>query len=374
MARKKKANTPKTKGKTKGKFKNLAERLRIGKPKRFSKTFELPINQIHVQPEIFQGRSVPYAKETYNKILREGYDKSYDPIVVWKDPKTNKYIVISGHSRLAAARELYKRGQKDLATLPVKEFLGDRDDAIDYALIESNRSGKAEGIESDIKAYIRAKQRGYNKDFLRSIFKKDSYIYTLDKLAHLDPKGLFIERLRQVDEALAAGEAKESKHWPYLLRNAVWVGILRKKYPQLTNRHEREIFDFLYKDNGKNAKTIKKDDFFKKIENIVESPGFDPKKPLFLKEKKFKHIKETDPEFLAYKRRQAAIKEANDERLQKERLSVQFARLGKNSKAKEYLQQANELQKWILQKYDELFDFEEKLKKHDKTLEKSKLF
>ncbi len=371
---KKNSNTPKTKGKIKRKAKNLAERLRIGKSKRFSKTFELPINQIIVQPEIFQGRSVPYAKETYNKILREGYDKSYDPIVVWKDPKTKKYVVISGHSRLAAARELYKRGQKDLATIPVKEFLGDREDAIDYALIESNRSGKAEGIESDIKAYLRAKQRGYNKEFLRSIFKKDSYIYTLDKLAHLDPKGLFIERLRQMDEALASGDKKEAKHWPYLLRNAVWVGTLRKIYPQLTNKHEKEIFNFLYKDNGKNAKSIKKEDFFKKIENIVESPGFDPKKPLFLKEKKFKHIKETDPEFLAYKRRLAAIKEANDERLQKEKLSVQAARMGYTKRSKELLEKANELQKWILQKYDELFDFEEKLKKHDKALSKAKLF
>lgn len=135
---------------------------------KFSNTQQIAVNNILLKPEIFQGRNVPFASETVAKIVKEGFDTSQDPIVLFKDKDKN--IVISGHSRFEAAKKL------KLKTIPVKFFNGDLDDAIDFALIESNRSGKAEGIESDIKAYLRAKQRGYNREFLKSIFKTDSYI------------------------------------------------------------------------------------------------------------------------------------------------------------------------------------------------------
>jgi len=125
--------------------------------KRFSDVKLIPREQITTDPKTFQGRQVKYAQETVNKIVREGFDKSQEPIIVWFDSIKNKYIVISGHSRWEASEILYKKGDKSLKNMPAKVFLGDKDEAIEYAVLESNRSGTEEGFKSDLKAFKIAK-------------------------------------------------------------------------------------------------------------------------------------------------------------------------------------------------------------------------
>ena len=82
---------------------------------KFSLPFRLDPKKIEIAPQIFQGRETPFSQETVNKILEEGYDPSYEPIVVFReeqfqgqDTSKGKFIVISGHSRLHAVLNLLK--------------------------------------------------------------------------------------------------------------------------------------------------------------------------------------------------------------------------------------------------------------------------
>jgi len=331
---------------------------------KFSKVYTIPLKSIKVMPEIFQGRTVPFAKETVRKIVKEGFDTSQEPIVIYKHSKFGN-IVISGHSRFEGAKICYANGDKTLKKIPVKIFKGDFEDAVDYAVIESNRSGKAEGIESDIKAYVRAKQRGYNKEFLRSIFKSDSYINQLRDLAGLNPKGEFIKNLTQTSE----------RSFPYLLRNAIWVGSLRRIYSnELTSKHELEMFNFFYK-RGNKGITVKKQSFFDTVKKKVENPLFKKTESLRLAyNKEFERVSEKNPGFIKYRQIQSAINQRNAERTRKEQLLVYAQQEGKKSVAKTIEKELLLLTKSIRAKYIDLLKIQSDLKKEDKRLGTQSLF
>lgn len=333
---------------------------------RFKYKFSVPqkfdVSKIILKPSIFQGRTVPYASETVDKIIREGYDITQDPIVLFKDGNEN--IVISGHSRFEAAQRLNKKGK--LKQITVKFFNGDIDEAIDYALIESNRSGKAEGVESDIKAYKRAVDRGYNKNFLKSIFKEESYIMILKNLSCLNAKGRFVE-------ILSKGENTEAKSFPYLLRNATWCGTLRRINPNLTNEHELEMFNFLYK--SENGLKIKKQAFFDLISKKVDKFDFDPSKPLQLnKVKEFDMIKESDPGVVRYNSIRNAIRSYQDDFYKKTEFAVRASLSGDKAKEKEFTLKLNEIAQAMKNKFIELIKLESGLKKENTRLKTSGMF
>jgi hypothetical protein len=245
---------------------------KFGMRNRFSKIFEIPIQDIYTNPKMFQNRNEEFSKSTYEKIIREGFDKSEDPIIVWRDNKTNKYFVISGHSRLKAAQTLYNNGDENLATLPVKEFLGDLDDAISYATLESNRSGTPEGLLADVRAYKKAIKESCNKECLKGLFKTESYISTLQRLSYLDENGEFLRILN---------DAGQAKNFANIQKYAEWTGELRKYYEdKLTDKHEKEIFDFLFTESNK---LFRKDEFVNLIEKAINHITFEPSKPLNLK-------------------------------------------------------------------------------------------
>jgi hypothetical protein len=223
---------------------------------RFSEQKNIDRSNIVVDPRRFQGRQSEFSEDSVQSIVNKGaYDRSGEPIVVWYDGALDKYIVISGHSRFEATRRLYEKGDKSLQTIPVKEFIGDMDEAMDYAILESNRGGTEEGIVSDIMAYRRAVESGKSKDFIKGVFKPESKLHKLQKLYFLNPKGEFIEWLGK----------ESSQSFPYLERNAQWVGEIRSFLPQLSDLHEREIFDFIYKSGNKKALEMSKIDFYNKI-------------------------------------------------------------------------------------------------------------
>ncbi|OJJ16728.1 hypothetical protein BKI52_33005 [marine bacterium AO1-C] len=242
--------------------------------KRFSTVKEIPREQIITRPELFQGRQGKWSQESVDKIVREGFDKSREPIEVWLDPESEKYIVISGHSRFEASRLLYEQGQGDqtLETLPVKIWQGDLESAIEYAVLESNRGSTSEGLLSDINAFKLASQKGCNGECLRGYFKTNAYINSLQRLSKLNPKGLFLEKLSDPGQA---------KSFSNLQKYAEWIGELRKQYPKLSNNHENEIFKYLYL-SGKTKLPQKKEGFVRPIERAVTNFFFDSKKPLNL--------------------------------------------------------------------------------------------
>ena len=240
---------------------------------KFSKAFDLDAGKIAVSTSRFQGRDGEYSEDTVQAIVNKGkYDRNADEIIVWKDPDDGKYYVISGHSRWEASRRIFDKGlQPDLATMPVKEFIGDEDEAIDFATIESNRASTDEGLKSDLSAYHRAIARGWNRKRLLAAFKPETKLAKLKDLSHLNFKGPFITQMGTEAE----------KHFPYLERNARWVGVLRDQLP-LTNEHEQEIFNFFYKENEAGQK-LSKDQFFKLINDKVNRIDFDAANALNLK-------------------------------------------------------------------------------------------
>lgn len=255
-----------------------SENLLTDKPlpeskQRFSAIKEIPRSQITTMPELFQGRQTAYSEETVEKILSEGYDKSNEPIIVWFNSENEKYVVISGHSRWEASKRLYEKGDESLETMPVKEFIGDKEEAVSYAVLESNRASTSEGFLSDLNAVKKMMNDGYNKSEMAKYIKPDSYLEKLINYTYLNPNGQFVDYLSQ--------PAKHSV--PYLERNANWVGQLRKQFgSKLTNSHEKEIFDYFYKENKKGL-FIKKEDFVNMINGRVMSLDWNENKPLNLK-------------------------------------------------------------------------------------------
>jgi len=240
---------------------------------RFSAIKEIDRKEITVMPELFQGRQNAYSEESVNKIVSEGFDKTNDPIIVWYDKDIEKYVVISGHSRWEASKRLFASGDVSLQTMPVKEYLGDKEESLNYAILESNRASTQEGLISDINAVRKMLVQGYNKTEMIKYIKPKSYLEKIINYTYLNPTGKFIEYL--------ASDSKIS--FPYLERNAEWVGILRNMYgSKLTNSHENEIFDYIYLTDKKGL-SLRKDELFNMIERKAGSLIFNPEEPLNLK-------------------------------------------------------------------------------------------
>lgn len=246
---------------------------------RFSIIQLIDRSEIQVKPDLFQGRQDAFAQETVEKIVREGYDQNREPIILWRDEDENA-IVLSGHSRWEASERLYKDGDSSLKMMPVRFFEGSLQEAMDFALLESNRGVTQESLHSDLAAYKRALQRGYNRDYLKGLFKPESRLRLFEDLAQLNEKGSLLQYL---------GTSSESS-FPYLQRNAQWIGGIRKAEPRLTNAHEEELFNYLYptdssgKASGKRRITISKDQFFQTINRKIQRLDFDPELALNLNE------------------------------------------------------------------------------------------
>ncbi len=243
---------------------------------RFSPVFDLPRQDIRLDPSRFQGRQGEYSEDTVNAIVSGGrFDPTVSSLVVWKDPDSGQYFLLSGHSRFEAAKRLYESGkQPGLTSLPVKELLNaTEEEAVEYATIESNRRGTEEGLVSDLKAYALAVSSGKNSTQLKRLFRPDSRLRKLQELSYLNPKGMFVEYLAQPSQ----------QSFPYLERNARWVGDMRRQLPALTNAHERELFDYLY--GSKKALNLDKSKFYDLVNNKVNRIDFDPDKALNLNDR-----------------------------------------------------------------------------------------
>ena len=318
---------------------------------KFSKIFELPIGDIYTNKKLFQGRQEDFSRSTYEKIMREGFDKSQEPIVVWYDKQNKKYIVISGHSRLAAAQKLFNQGDEELALLPVKEFQGDLEDAISYAILESNRGGTAEGLLSDIKAYKKAIKEGCNKDCLKGYFKTESYIASLQRLSYLNEEGEFLRILNDTGQA---------KNFANIQKYAEWTGELRKYYEEkLTDKHEKEIFDFLF---GETNKLFRKEEFINLIEKAVNHLTFDPSKPLNLKNFHSKSVYQIYAETEA-EQVQKEIEELRDLLEKKQKV---LARTEKEERQKEIELEISGINRNIVKKIETLDRLKEQAKEADK--------
>ena len=225
-----------------------------------------PTSQIKTDPKRFQNRESDFSEESVERIVKNYDLNKLDPVVVWRDPKTKEVFMLSGHSRLEAHKRLGKK------QMPTKFFEGSENDAINFAKVFANRSGTPETLLEDIKAYkiLRDKEQA-TKEELKRQFPRT--VNLLERFSYLDPKGLFLSVL---------SDENKKQHFPNAELKAGWAGELRKMYPALTNAHEAEIFDYLFKD--KDGSEMKKDDFYNLMGNKVMRIDFKSSEPLLLKD------------------------------------------------------------------------------------------
>lgn len=223
---------------------------------------EIAIGKIHTDTKRFQNRMDAFSEASANSVA-ENYDPNkFDPIVVWLDPKAKKLFVLSGHSRYEGMK---RRNSK---TISVRYFKGTEQEAIQFAKVEANRGATQETLIEDLAAYRLMRDgddsRGIKKSTkgeLQKIFK--GKVQKLEAYSYLAPGGLFVNALSQAT----------TSNYPYLERNAQWIGQLRKENAVLQNSSEDNIFHFFYSDKtGKHLK-LSKDEFFKLAQKRINQLG-----------------------------------------------------------------------------------------------------
>ncbi|MDX2061778.1 MAG: hypothetical protein SFY70_01820 [Bacteroidia bacterium] len=225
----------------------------------------LPLGRVEVDPRRFQNREAEFSEASVERIT-SGYDPNLlDPVVVWKDPKTGQVLVLSGHSRYEAHRRLGK------ARLPVRFFQGSEAEARDYARGFANRAATPETLVEDLKVLREFKAKAAPQKALKQAF--GPRLRRLEDLSYLAPTGRFL--------ALLAQDETVQRQLPYAELKASWVGELRKKYPQLTARHEDELFEYFLT----TPKTIvpKKEELFDLVARRVGRADFGPNAALGLR-------------------------------------------------------------------------------------------
>jgi DNA repair protein RadC len=244
---------------------------------------EYPLSDIHTDTENFQNRSEDYSKETFDSInndVKSGkFDISHmDPIKLWKDPETDKLFVVAGHSRLAAFKHQAAEGNKDFQTIPGNEISAKSlEDARIFAKEKSNVMGTRESDLSRANIYNDMRKKGSPeaeiKRKARELEKKNSaYIYNL---SYLNPEG------KTADAVKAFENSTSKKDTQNISVIADWIGDAKAKYPELTDAHENEMYDYLVNKDAY-SRFKNKTEFLDKVGKRAESNYFNPEERLNL--------------------------------------------------------------------------------------------
>lgn len=238
---------------------------------RTSDVWLLPVSTIKTDTKRFQNRKTEYSEASVERIVSDFDENKLDPIVVWRDPENANIYVLSGHSRF----EAHKRLGRD--KIKARFFEGTESEAIRFAKVDANRAATSESLVEDIEAFRLDRDGSAHVAPLKKAELKVKWKDKANKLeaySHLSPLGQFIKTLSQPDLS----------QWPGIVNKAMWAGELRAMYPHLTDAHEDELFNYMFKTGGSAEKMLKmtKEDLFAKVNDRANSIRFDPDEPLAL--------------------------------------------------------------------------------------------
>ncbi len=243
--------------------------------------FEMtPLSELHPDPARFQTRvGEKFAEETVNSIVSDFEAGNlnidlFEPIWKWRDPVDGQWRILS-NSRYEAARQL------NLKDVPTLEFKGTEKEAKAFADI-SNKMATPENMVSQITSLRRLRETSELEgkelvDMLKSKFRGNYADY--DAMSYLNPTGKIIEVVSQ----------RAFDDFPFAKKFAVAIGKLRRDYPQLTNRHEQQIFDQLYPTSGNKPALYNKigvSDLADMVHNQVTDLTWKADNPIKLREDK----------------------------------------------------------------------------------------
>ena len=210
----------------------------------------IPLSDLYTDEKRFQNRK-KLNEDIVDNIVKNFKPTDLDPLVVWYDKKQDKTFVLAGHHRFEALKRLKHK------TVPVKyanEDYPTEADAIRYAKEISNANRTLE------EPYERA-----------AIYRKyRSYILNL---SWLNPKGATMSTLVQFSQTQSKADKNEAE------RIADWIGQARRNAPELTDAHEKEMFDFLTNKEA-SKRTTNKAKFLEYVRACYNP--FEPTEPLNL--------------------------------------------------------------------------------------------
>lgn len=251
----------------------------------------IPLSDLYTDEKRFQNRK-KLNEEIVENIVNNFKPTDLDPLVVWYDKKQGKTFVLAGHHRFEALKRLKHKN------VPVK-FANDdyptEADAIRYAKEISNANRTLEEPYERAAIYRKYREEGYSEKEINDKAalegKNRSYILNL---SCLNPKGATMSTLVQFSQTQSKADKNEAE------RIADWIGQARRNAPELTDAHEKEMFDFLMNKEASKRTTTKVK--FLEYMRACWNP-FEPTAPLNLARMKYQSEgeKQYDEEVERYK-------------------------------------------------------------------------
>jgi|GEM_PF-2976913 len=276
---------------------------------------DIPLHLINTAKDLFQNRKKDYSLRSVENIVNAVKNETFrwenfDPIILWEEPQTLKYYILSGHSRTEAFKRLAETGTvyggKSFDYIPAKISRVTLEEAKEIARKSNTLSTKE--TDTERAAYYREKREsGIPEKELREEAKttegKDAN--KILALSYLNPAGRIIAALESTDEA-------DTTTKNTIGTVAAWIGSVRRSYPQITDAHESELFEWLVYNGGYGTKSgqISNGDTFKdKVYTLImrntEFGEFNAEKPL-----NPKNLESKGPYELAYEEEMRAAEKA----------------------------------------------------------------
>ncbi len=215
---------------------------------------DMDVQNIFTDEKRFQNRFNAFSEDSKNRIIRAVENGTFDwakfdPIIVWRDSGKQKFFVLSGHSRLAAFKELAKT-MLEFAEIPVKIFKGTEEQAVETALMSNTLATKETDVERAVYWANRRKRceikkgLGAMNDCEKKIEqevkdaegKNANYILNL---SYLNPTGFVIDSLNRL------GVERDNESTNTLRTIANWIGEARRFNKDISDIQETEIAQFL---------------------------------------------------------------------------------------------------------------------------------
>ncbi len=253
---------------------------------------DVPLEEVFINETWFQNRASAFSSRSVENIMDAvDADKfkwvNFDPITLWLSPQDGKLYILSGHSRTEAFHQLCRSAKlaegKGFCAIPAKIIEGISLEEAQRIAMESNTLSTKE-TDLERAAYYRRIRVQENLSYaqLKAQAQRSEgrNANTVLAFSYLNPSGKAWTAL----EALDAGQDTSRA----VINNvARWIGAARAKYPQLTNQHENELYDWLvtHKGYGTSAGQINAEpDFLNRLHSIInrrtEFGVFDQDRPL----------------------------------------------------------------------------------------------
>lgn len=214
---------------------------------------DIPLNLIHTAKDLFQNRKRDFSARSVENIVNAVENGSFrwenlDPVILWQEPETDKLYILSGHSRTEAFKRLAEKGTvyegRNFDYIPAKISYVGLEEAKEIARKSNTLSTKE--TDTERAAYYREKRESGVpekdlKEEARTTEGKDAN--RILSLSFLNPNGRVIAALESTDEA-----DQTTKNT--ITTVAAWIGSVRRAFPQLTDLHEAELYEWLIYNQG----------------------------------------------------------------------------------------------------------------------------